>query len=72
MNLLQGLKKLLGRREPQLQEDLDGSLRGQALRRALNREAPRVATPHDWEDYEAYQASMERLEARMRAREHED
>jgi len=74
MPLLQHLKRLLAprRREPELQEDLDGSLRGHALRRATHREKPKTGTPHDWEDWDAYQTSLARLEAKMRGREEEE
>lgn len=69
MNLITRLKRFFVRRprEPQLQEDLDGSLRGHALRRAKQAQAPRTGTPYDYEDYEAYQASLERLQARIQA-----
>jgi len=67
MTLIHRLKRLLGmeRPEPKLEENLDGSLRGHALRRALRQEKPRSATPHDWEDQDAWEASMKRLEEKM-------
>ncbi|MFN3580582.1 MAG: hypothetical protein ACK4VV_08950 [Pseudomonas sp.] len=35
----------------------DHSLRGKSLERALHPDRPRSGTPHDWEDWEKFQAS---------------
>lgn len=40
-------------------EDKDSSLRGQALERALHPSRPHAGTPHDWEDWQRYQAEQQ-------------
>jgi len=40
-------------------DDKDSSLRGQALERALHPSRPHAGTPHDWEDWQRYQADQQ-------------
>jgi len=35
----------------------DNSLKGKALERATHPDAPRAGSPHDWQDWEKFQAS---------------
>lgn len=41
-------------------DTVDHSLRGQSLERARHPGAPRSGTPHDWQDWEQFQASEAR------------
>ncbi|MAB25797.1 hypothetical protein ACS8E9_04695 [Pseudomonas neustonica] len=49
------------------EEDKDISLRGQALERALHPGRPHAGTPHDWEDWERYQAEEKAKAAQSKA-----
>ncbi len=40
------------------EDDKDTSLHGQALERALHPSRPHAGTPHDWEDWQRYQAEQ--------------
>lgn len=48
-------KKKYGLDKEADEDDKASSLEGKALQRALHPDAPRVGTPHDWEDWERYQ-----------------